>query len=667
MSSMRTFPPAVFARTTGVVRAVLFCALCLSGFPVRALGPVNSWTKPTSGSWEEQAYWSLGVLPDQTQSIVFTNAGWKALAIGTNGAQSFPSSMQVDSLTLSAPADSYNVLLLNFAGLQAPLKTGSLTVQANSSVVLQSSSLAVLTNNGSTGDLVLGGTLNQGDFSLVEVRGNLNLGSVGSGAYYLTNGTLTVFLREILGGSVPSKFIQYGGWNNLVTMEISQNGEYDLYGGQVTGTQLIVGFGGVSGSFFQHGGNVNADIAIGAQGYGRYVLNAGNLTGKMTVPSSDRGNGYVQQNGGTNFASSLIIGNGTRYGGQGGYVMSNGVVTVASSTMIRGFGDFSQYGGQHAIASNLVLHGSDLFQYGPANASYLLSEGSLSAQSLTLTIGVLSQSGGSNQISGDVTIGPAALGSLYSLTGGFLSDSNVILIGAPASGFSQSNGTHMIASQLIISGTAATFLGYTLGNGSLFVKDISISNGAAFHHTGGTIIQTGILTLANGIWETKAGTQSLGSLQLSIAQGSSSVVRFPSGPTTLRLANSGSQSWSAQGLLMIDNWSGSASGGGQSQLYFGTDATGLTGTQISQIKFRDPAGYPLGLYPPRLLSTGELIPIPDVLAASRSANNLALSWAPGWILQSSTNLTGPYQDVPSATSPYTAPLQKPAEFFRLRK
>src|SRR2546430_14243531 len=52
----------------------------------------NSWTKPSSGYWEEQAYWSLGVLPDATQSVLFTNAGWKALAIGAQTSQNFPQS-----------------------------------------------------------------------------------------------------------------------------------------------------------------------------------------------------------------------------------------------------------------------------------------------------------------------------------------------------------------------------------------------------------------------------------------------------------------------------------------------------------------------------------------------------------------------------------------------
>lgn len=79
---------------------------------------LNSWTKPTSGNWEEQAYWSLGVLPDATQDIQFNNAGWKALAIGAQTAQNFPQSMSVKSLAVGAPDDSYNTLLMNFSGFE---------------------------------------------------------------------------------------------------------------------------------------------------------------------------------------------------------------------------------------------------------------------------------------------------------------------------------------------------------------------------------------------------------------------------------------------------------------------------------------------------------------------------------------------------------------------
>ena len=46
-----------------------------------AAGGTNSWTKPTSGNWQEP-YWSLGALPSINEAaVMFTNGGYKALAI----------------------------------------------------------------------------------------------------------------------------------------------------------------------------------------------------------------------------------------------------------------------------------------------------------------------------------------------------------------------------------------------------------------------------------------------------------------------------------------------------------------------------------------------------------------------------------------------------------
>ena len=85
------------------VRAVLAATvITVFGFSSSPAQQVNSWTKPTSGYWEE-LYWSLGVRPAFDHSIMFTNEGWKALAIGASTAQNFPSTMQIARLTVLSP------------------------------------------------------------------------------------------------------------------------------------------------------------------------------------------------------------------------------------------------------------------------------------------------------------------------------------------------------------------------------------------------------------------------------------------------------------------------------------------------------------------------------------------------------------------------------------
>jgi hypothetical protein len=616
-----------------------------------ALADTNNWTKPTSGAWEEQAYWSLGVLPDATQSILFTNVGWKALAITPQTTQNFPQSMQVQSLRVGAPVDSFNTLLMNFSGLVQPLQTGNLNVDPNGAITMQSSAVEVLSTD--FGALSIGGNFNQGDGSQVTVHGGLSLG----GTYFLTNGTLTTlgFIMDDFG-----MFVQYGGTNKFQFMQVHRPGEYHLYSGQVVGSSFRVDDGG---SFFQYGGTVTADVDIGSDfSTGHYILNGGNLTGNMSMPSA-RGGGDVEQNGGTNSATSLTIGNGSRFGGNGSYVLSNGVVAVSSSTTLRGFGSFDQRNGLHTITSNLVMHGSDLFQFGIANASYSLRGGTVSAMTLSMSVATFGQEGGSNLITGDIVIGPGGQSSLYTLTGGFLSTSNVILNGSLNSGFDQAGGTHIISSELQIAGQGTNFHGYTLNGGSLSVNNISISNGAAFHHNGGVINHSNVLTLAGGHWQARPGTQALGRMRLASGTPADSSIKFPGSASVLRLANSSGETWSSSANLYITNWNGSVSGGGATQLFFGSDANSLTSQQLARIKF-SLSGL---LYPAQILATGEVVPQSQSLTFSRSGNALTVTWGSGWTLQSSTNVGGPYQDVPGATSPYSAVMNKSREFFRLRQ
>src|SRR5205807_4917462 len=92
-------------------------------------------------------------------------------------------------------------------------------------------------SDGSTGNLNLGGTFSQGDYSQVKVHGRMTVG--GYGSYYLTNGTLSVDGVQYLGQFfVPGTIVQYGGSSLVGSLQVNA-GEFDLYGGQVTATNGI--------------------------------------------------------------------------------------------------------------------------------------------------------------------------------------------------------------------------------------------------------------------------------------------------------------------------------------------------------------------------------------------------------------------------------------------
>jgi len=115
---------------------------------------------------------------------------------------------------------------------------------------------------------------------------------------------------------------------------------------------------------------------------------------------------------------------------------------------------------------------------------------------------------------------------------------------------------------------------------------------------------------------------------------------------------------------------GNLSGGGPEQLKFGSDQSGLSAAQLSQIQFR--AGSSSNLYSAKILATGEVVPDQAIAArpsvsASKHGNDVVLTWPSGWSLQTATNVVGPYFDVLGATSPYTNSMTDPQRFFRLHQ
>jgi type VI secretion system secreted protein VgrG len=92
---------------------------------------------------------------------------------------------------------------------------------------------------------------------------------------------------------------------------------------------------------------------------------------------------------------------------------------------------------------------------------------------------------------------------------------------------------------------------------------------------------------------------------------SNSIIDLGGGASVIAFASSSAQTWT--GTISIYNWSGiPGAGDGTDQLYFGTDATGLTAEQLGQIAFYSDsgttfvgwAGYASDL-------DGEVVPVPE--------------------------------------------------------
>jgi hypothetical protein len=88
-----------------------------------------------------------------------------------------------------------------------------------------------------------------------------------------------------------------------------------------------------------------------------------------------------------------------------------------------------------------------------------------------------------------------------------------------------------------------------------------------------------------------------------------STVDLGAGNSILTFANSTTESWNASAILSIVNWTGNIYGGGTDQVHFGPG--GLTAGQLSQVRFVNPFGLTPGIYNAVMLSSGEVVPVPE--------------------------------------------------------
>jgi hypothetical protein len=674
-----------------IIRGLLFVLFCNCA-PVCAVTLINAWTNPASGNWEDLK-WSLGLRPGPGQTVMLTNQGWKAIAIGSITVHQFSETLDVSSVILGGYTDSFNTLLLNYAGFETPLVTGSVNVGTNSGVTALASVLNVSTNSGE-GDISVFSVFNQGEGAIVNAHvinlGNLLYPEMGPGTYNETNGAINADAISAWSGST---FNQFSGANTIVGSlslggaDFNNFARYSIAGGSLTAGAIEL----QRGDFNQTGGSVTAALDIAAA---TYALSAGTLRlPGITIPTARYGpqnpNGMsmdatLLQLGGTNFCDgSLVVYH--EYGfagislpgnGPGRYLLTNGVLCVSNS--VRSWmGSFQQWGGWHTNAGTAV--DGDVFpNFVIHTGSFTLGGGTLITPSISVNLGDFIQSGGTNQVSGAVGVGTGRGLATFTLAGGLLTDLNTSVDGSSTAAFSaqhalftQSGGTHLVTNLLRLSGASPDYLGntyfrsgYVLSGGQLTVPNIQLDRSAFFDHQGGTLTTSGLLNLGVGTWYEKTAGQQFGQLLLSAPAGSNANFSLPSGNCVVRFGTSSSVAWSNQATLFINNWNGAPNGGGQHRVIFGSSASSLTPQQISQIQFRDPAGES-GTFPARILATGEIVP-DRFLAARKAANNLVIAWGSG-TLQSATNVTGPYQDVNGATSPYAAPFTGPQQFFRVRQ
>lgn len=551
----------------------------------------NSWTSPGSGNWED-ASWSLGLIPGTNQTVLITNAGWKAVQIGAGTAQNFPLSLNVNSIVISSPTNSFNTLLLNNAGSAPPLTAQTLSVASNSAVKMFSSALQI---NGPNGDgMMVGGEFDQEDNSVVG-GSQINVGYIGPGIYHFNSGYLAVSQLWLGGGAEEGVLIQNGGTNGFGITHLD-GGTYVLSNGWYGATIYFNG-----GQFDQFGGMLATDLAVFE---GSYVLAGGVHEGSTLVPSQNAytdGWGSMLQTGGTNEGSLEIA----SYG-EGSYTMSNGV-SFADHISIGDAGSYSQFGGIQTVAGAITISEDQVNFEEFEGGDFNLYGGQISMGGMR-TSGYYTQTGGTNVVSGDVTM-VGYENTTLSVSGGLLAMNNLSIDPGYEGGVFLTGGTVIVTNTLTLGGNGEFpyWQGLWCG-GELVVSNIVLPSGATFSCGNGLIVQSGTLTLANASFYSGTNSVQIGPLCLANGGGTNSTLYMVSPTSKVSFGDSSGVAWSNGQVLMVEGWSGSLNGGGRQQIVFGNDASGLTGAQLAQIQFENPAGLAAGTYPAKILASGEIVP-----------------------------------------------------------
>jgi len=631
----------------------------------------NSWTKPTSGYWEEP-YWSAGHLPALADGpIYFTNANWKALAIGSETTANYSNSLHIQNLTVDAPPDSHNLLLLNWAQLAVPLQADTLLIGTNGSLESHYSAMNV-------GALAVNGQASFADFGQ-SVFSTVNLGQAGAAELDLSNGWFSANTLIIARGAASS-FNQSGGSNQVsVTISMDTGASYNLSSGDLKASSIDLSprrsrFGRppdfanaprltVSGgraeveNMVTLGGFVDTDWQPGVMDLSDGFFKAGEIFVRQ---------GTVTQSGGTNQLIQLALApaeyDPLNYFMNAGRLESARVSLGYPSGQL-GFGTpavFSQSSGIHSNSESITAGG---IYIGPEMqvfaGTYNLLGGLLFTPAIGLDGGKFNQTGGTNytqQLS-------VTNGGRYALSGGSLFTSNTFLNSYPnpqvRSRFIQTAGTHRIQRLLYLDGGGV----YDLQGGLLSAGLISIHEGTELRLSGGIVSANNSLEIDDATVFFN-GNYSLGHLLFN----GDSHFDFQTGSSIIHFSGVGYPPPALDGVLYVYNWKGSAQAPGRDQFYI--DSIGQSGpSPVQYITFVNPAGYPAGNYPARRKPSGEIVPLDrDIITFSRNANgnSMTLSWPDGYQLYSSANVTGPYALVGNATSPTTITFTDPQRFFLLR-
>ena len=530
----------------------------------------------------------------------------------------------------------------NFSG-GSSVSNGILQVNASTNAGVTAGPLG-------TGTLTLAGGTIQTDGTprtlgnAVSVTNNFNVGG--------TNSTLT------LGQAAsPANGINLGGATRSITVQNASQ-TLDLVGAVSNGGMTKLG----AGTLILSGSNTFA---------GAVTVTAGTMTlqSPATAIAGDgvAGNTDILINGGI-----LNINGSNQIGDTAGIVINSGTLSFTGSNRTETIGTLTNNGGifttgtgtgntligsgetvTWAAGTNTITSGNtvrDKHWVITGGTNTVNGGGTLEVQTGGGTVGLFFNGTASPTVTLDSSAGTAGRivleqnvivdtgltsGTAQILNGGALANPGFIDMNGGTRTFTINNGS--AAQDMLISariqngaivkdgaGTLAltgdnTFAGTTTVNAGTLeaggagalgaTSSVSVSGGTLLlSGTGNRVNDAAAVTLSGGtILLSGNVTETMGTLTLGSG---TSILDFSTASGIVSFAASNAQTWT--GTLQVWNWSGTiATGGGTDRLFFGTNTSGLTAGQISNITFYTGAGTGQINLPLQLLSNGELVPVPE--------------------------------------------------------
>ena len=334
-----------------------------------------------------------------------------------------------------------------------------------------------------------------------------------------------------------------------------------------------------------------------------FSLNSG--TASSTVQNYNTGSRLEYSFTGGDTSAALYDGNGKETAGLPGQSDFEGGLTYTVTLVSTNEYNFTVSGAGGATynvtplagTSNAAINSFSVFNRGYNNPDAAF--GSISVANVT-TIDLTANSGETKTVTGMITNNTTTgTNSIQKLgVGTVVLQANNPFVGTTtvSAGTLQVANDNGATTSGQLSGTSNVTIdsgGTLLLSGSAAVND-RINNNAAITLNGGTF-NTG------GLQEGAASSPGVGALTLQ----ANSVLDLSTTGSLIALANSQSSTWTAGTRLSIYDYTP-----GSDNVYFGSDATGLTAAQLSQIEFFSGAGTG-DLGSAQILSTGEIVPVPE--------------------------------------------------------